>query len=780
MKLLYRLTAALLCLSILLSLCACGSNDPQATTQPPSTTAATEVTAGPTEPAADYLALYTAARESLSSAQAYTVNYTFDLSRLVNGETYTQNRTGSGLYQDLTEEDPRILITEDLTYGTFFTSYTQAYQSGVGYSSFGRSNFRCEIDLNGFLAQQIPAVLLDEALYSDLSVISDGALGSDTLLCFSGAASAESWLSLQEEAEFLGAEGIATLNSSNQLIAATYHCKYRISTATYTLDVSVELTTDTAELAWPEFPADATAISDLRIPLYLLQCVGDVYTSRAMSVSYCDTLYSQALGEVRIQNSSYYTYGADADFMATLYSQVSTTNYVGTTTNEQTITYRDGIYSTSVNGSTPTSYSDISAQKVRTSCEDAILSALFQPNFIAGAQITDTGDFLCIRFTGNETYASSICAGIYALYSMDLDSFAASYSTGSAEGYLTINKYTGLPTAMGMSVSRTHIIDGIAYSLTYQLDQAIELSSLTAYESITGEPAPDETAESATPLLYKVTGADGQTLYLFGTIHVGDSRTANLPQELADAFAASDALALEFDTQAFEEAVLTDEALQAQIGQLYYDVSKTVEQRLGSTLYAQAYPLMLATGQNNINSPYLRISIWQNLIENFFLAQGSSLTASKGMESRLLSWAQDQQKPVYEIESGLSQLTMLTGFSQDLQKLLLQQSLDAGLLTYCAESQNLYDLWCQGDADALTQLLSESEDLTESEQLLYGEYYQAMYTDRNARMLTAATGYLSSGETVFLAVGLAHLLGEDGLVAGLTAAGYTIEQVVYK
>jgi uncharacterized protein YbaP (TraB family) len=46
-------------------------------------------------------------------------------------------------------------------------------------------------------------------------------------------------------------------------------------------------------------------------------------------------------------------------------------------------------------------------------------------------------------------------------------------------------------------------------------------------------------------------------------------------------------------------------------------------------------------------------------------------------------------------------------------------------------------------------------------------------------MLEVAKEYLESGDTVFFAVGLAHLLAEDGLVFTLRDAGYTVELIPY-
>jgi uncharacterized protein YbaP (TraB family) len=94
--------------------------------------------------------------------------------------------------------------------------------------------------------------------------------------------------------------------------------------------------------------------------------------------------------------------------------------------------------------------------------------------------------------------------------------------------------------------------------------------------------------------------------------------------------------------------------------------------------------------------------------------------------------------------------------------------------------QELYELWCQGDEAALTAaIFPATDDLTEEELALYNEYNSIMITQRNATMLSAAISQLESGSTTFYAVGLAHVLGESGLVDGLRNAGYTVELVSY-
>ncbi len=95
----------------------------------------------------------------------------------------------------------------------------------------------------------------------------------------------------------------------------------------------------------------------------------------------------------------------------------------------------------------------------------------------------------------------------------------------------------------------------------------------------------------------------------------------------------------------------------------------------------------------------------------------------------------------------------------------------------------------KGDEQALTELMAEDEiddsDMTKQEkqelEKLLNEYNTAMSYNRNKGMLEAAAERLESGETVFYAVGLAHLLDtQNGFVKDLREAGYTVELVEYK
>lgn len=769
----------LVVLFVVASLVQC-SNTPPEPTEPSETeaTVSTEPTIAPEK-------LYAAAQDAISKASNLVLEYTYSQDRTVCGETFTEDRVGTASYCGYSKSQMQALIQETLTYGGYSAQYYESFISGQGYCRVNNYNYTCDVTIDEFMAMQLPAIALDASLYANITAGTDG---DTTVISFQEPSSLESWITDSKYATLIAAYGTATLDADNNLVNLTYHAEYTVSAASYKLDVTIAPSTPATldlDASQPVYPDDCVILSDLRIPRYLMRVVGDLYSAETVSARYTDSLYSAVCAEIRTQTGSFDFCGSGNDFMAKMDTQVSLTNYVGTSTvNSQSITYLDGVYSYSYNGADAVTDSNVTAETVRTDCEDAILSALLTFDAIAGAELTDAGDFVCITFTGTDEYANSLCSSICSLLGLtNLDTYAESFETEAISSYLTVNKHTGLPTAMGIYFSRSHVLSGVAYALTYQIDQAIEMPGVNAYTNITGEvPAEATVFEEATPLFYKITDANGKTMWLLGTVSMGDGRTANLPAAITDAFTAADALAVEYDAEAFAQALLTDPTLQSQISKAYYySDNSTTASHMSEELYAKVYPLLLATGSNSINAPYMKVIIWENLIESLYLQQSYSLTMAQSMDQRLLDWAYAQEKKIYEIESYISVLNILSGYSDDLQTALLEELLQDGLITYAADANQIYELWCAGDADGLLAVTAtDTSEMTEEQLTLYNEYYKATYTNRLKAMLTAAKNYLGGEETVFYAVNIEYLLGDEGLVTQLEAAGYTVEAVSHE
>lgn len=736
----------------------------------------------PTDPAADHWSSYRDARKAAEMLTNYNLSFQYRLSYQVDSENYLETSTGTAAYSGRGNAF-QAFIREELAFGSYETQYYRSYADGMGYCRVDNSNFSCSLTADEFTSQVIPAVLLNENNYG---TITQEAGEDGRVFSFRDAIRIENWANSGSNLELTNASGTAKLNSDDQLVESSYHAEYVYGGTRHILDVTVRIDND----AQPDFSGqpiygeDCPVVSDLMIPRLLVQAVGAIFSTQNMRASYTDTLYAEAFSRIRSQQGSCEICGSDQALKALVSTHVSVTDYTGTAvTNSQEIAYADGVYSYSTNGGDATTMETVTPEDMRIYCEDTILSSLFSLGSIGGADLRQTEDYIYIEFDGNSQYSDSICAGIYDIFGFNLDSYATSYETGECGGYLTLNRYTRMPVTAGMFLERTHYISGVPHRLTYQLDQTMELPSASVYETLTGDSPAEQTPDTlATPLLYKVSGPDGQQMWLFGTVDIGDARTAFLPQQITSAFAEADALAVEYDALSFDQQLLTDPQLQQDFADAYYYSDRsTVSDHLEPSISQDLEMMMRICGKNSINAPYTRVFVWRELIESFYLSQGSSLTTEKAMNIRLLDWAAAQNKPIYETGSGLSQLQIHAELSDALQQMLLQATLDGAMLGHCSDAEALYQLWCQGDAERLAAYLeAENEEFAAKEPELWKEYKKAMLTNRSKAMAKAAKHYLESGETVFFAVDLALIYGDGGVIQRLLDAGYTVEPVNYE
>ena len=296
----------------------------------------------------------------------------------------------------------------------------------------------------------------------------------------------------------------------------------------------------------------------------------------------------------------------------------------------------------------------------------------------------------------------------------------------------------------------------------------------TTVPATTAQRDPD----AVTPLFWHITGKNGGELWLLGTIHVGDTRTENLPWQITTALEAADALAVECDVQ----AAMDDMDLMVGLSMMMmYSDGTTISDHIPADLYENARQRLTDLGLYAGYCDYLQPMAWESLISETYAAQ-AGLDSEAGVDMRLLAMAKEEGLEIREVESGTEQYELLFGFSDALQAMLLRETVDYDPEAYQAELARLLDAWCAGDEAALREMAlgdGSAEGMTEEDLALYTDYYEAIYTSRNAGMAETAISYLESGDKVFFAVGTAHMLGDDGIIAALEAAGYTVEQIPY-
>ena len=368
-----------------------------------------------------------------------------------------------------------------------------------------------------------------------------------------------------------------------------------------------------------------------------------------------------------------------------------------------------------------------------------------------------------------------------------LDRYASDYRTVSLTGYVCIDNDTRFIVGSGTKYKGEYTIGSDKFGLEFSSCFTSRKADPYAYTEITGKPLPDDEVESdemPTPVFYEVTSPEGKRMYLLGTIHVGDSRTAYLPTEILEALRRSDALAVEIDTDGLKNRIIEDPALLIAYmkGSAYQD-NTTVRDHIPKPLYQKNLLLSQLCGDITYFDYYLP-SYSANLFNNYLIRSANALYSEKGIEQRLKRIARDNGIEIVEVEDISLSLSRDSAYSPVTQTYLLDSALSMTRSESLRATLGLYELWCEGDEQRIREYLEDDEgvgdDADENERIATEEYNRILLDERDALMVEKAKEYMNSDKTVFMAVGLAHLLGEGGIVDILRCDGYSVQHVAFK
>lgn len=280
------------------------------------------------------------------------------------------------------------------------------------------------------------------------------------------------------------------------------------------------------------------------------------------------------------------------------------------------------------------------------------------------------------------------------------------------------------------------------------------------------------------PMLFHVTGEGDRELWLFGTIHVGDSRIEQAQTLVEPYLADCDALAVEFDIVAYEQDT---KAQMRDLAQFVYTDGTKVSDHMPSELYERAAALLQEAGLAPGLMANYNVAMWTQLVDQAAIMTRTDFDLSVGMDRSLIQYCYEHNIPVRDVESSSQQYGLLNSFSDELNLLMMEQTLE-GLEDYGENLHQLYEAWADGDYDHIVEVLDQEDDLelTPEQEALVEDYNHQMLDQRNLGMAEKAQQWLEAGDKVFFAVGAAHLVGDAGLVELLRQAGYTVEQVQYR
>lgn len=276
----------------------------------------------------------------------------------------------------------------------------------------------------------------------------------------------------------------------------------------------------------------------------------------------------------------------------------------------------------------------------------------------------------------------------------------------------------------------------------------IAMTSFIALNSVTAQAA------EGTGLFWKAESDTANTIYLFGTIHTDDNRVTSFSQTTFDAIAVSEAFMMETLSPRDQSVLMTQEDLSESLTETELDQVYALAEF--HTMHREAVMHM---------KPWLLAVIFDSPKPLTPFAQ----------DNLLMVKAEELRKEVIGIEDTQEHFGVMDDFTRDEQLTMLSAVLKRTQAEKEADFETLIAAYLKGDGDTV---LAFDEKVTGSlvPPALWQKMKVRLMTNRNALMAERVIEE-AKVKTVFVAVGAAHLPGDDGLVKRLKSAGYTLTAV---
>jgi uncharacterized protein len=254
------------------------------------------------------------------------------------------------------------------------------------------------------------------------------------------------------------------------------------------------------------------------------------------------------------------------------------------------------------------------------------------------------------------------------------------------------------------------------------------------------------------------------TVYLAGSCHVLRASDHPLPAEFEKAYQNSRRIILEAPLADMEKPEYLGKLMQAAI----YSDGTTLRQHISSAAYARAeafckernYPIE----QFQLFRPWM-LTMTLTMLEMARIGADPTY----GVDNTFHEKAQQDRKKIGSLETVDQQIGFLTAMDENMGDDQIEETIDE-LRTVGVKGPEILSAWKKGDEIIL-------EELNLRELKAHPKVYRTLLVDRNRRWLKDIEGYLAGPENTMVIVGVAHLIGNDGVVNLLRQRGYKVAKL---
>ena len=260
-------------------------------------------------------------------------------------------------------------------------------------------------------------------------------------------------------------------------------------------------------------------------------------------------------------------------------------------------------------------------------------------------------------------------------------------------------------------------------------------------------------------LLWKISPPQGEPSYLFGTMHSPDPRVTRLAPVVQSAFDRAASFTMELLINASGVSTMAEA--------MFFPPGQDLRKVLGSELYAQAHQAIIDRGLSTRDLERKKPWVIVMLLSTPRTELGLPLDIRLQLQATL------QGKPTYGLETMSEQVAVFNDLPIADQVDLLRDALAVD-----AEVTRQFEALIQAYVNRdLTRLMAIVDEPKRQRSPAFARMMERLLAERNDTMLKRMRVRLDEGNA-FIAVGAAHLAGEDGLLQLLEGIGYHVS-VVY-
>ena len=252
-------------------------------------------------------------------------------------------------------------------------------------------------------------------------------------------------------------------------------------------------------------------------------------------------------------------------------------------------------------------------------------------------------------------------------------------------------------------------------------------------------------------------------IFIGGTVHILPASEFPLPLEFDKAYKKSDSIVLETKLPDASDMDFQVKMMQ----QMAYGNGKTISDFLSTKTKKQLSQHVLALGVD--------LAMFEGFKPGFLVTMLALLEAQKsglsgeGVDIFYSKQATSDNKPIAYFESAEFQMNMIANMGKGNEDKFIQSNLEQ-LQDFKGMFTDLLIAWRKGDEQQLNTLAIEPMKADP-------KTLKALLTDRNRNWVKHIKNMFNDNDREFVLVGVAHLVGEDSVLALLKAKGYRVEQL---